>query len=96
MLGSQMDDPAFTTAAALPLNTWHIQYVGSGYSEAGIQAGGAILFHYKVSGSVPEPGSAGLMVAGALLLRALRPRVRRCGGALITRAVHPDPGQEFH
>ena len=73
-LGSQVGDPTFTTAASLPLNTWHIEYVGSGYSEAGIQAGGAVLFHYKVAGSVPEPASAGLLIAGGLLLRALRRR----------------------
>ena len=73
-LGSQVGDPTFTTAANLPMNTWHIEYVGSGYSEAGIQAGGAVLFHYKVAGSVPEPASAGLLIAGALLLRMLRRR----------------------
>jgi fibronectin-binding autotransporter adhesin len=73
-LGSQVGDPAFTTAANLPLNTYHIEYVSAGITEEGIQAGAAILFHYKVAGSVPEPASAGLIVAGGLLLRTLARR----------------------
>jgi hypothetical protein len=36
-----------------------------------LSGGDALLLHYRVSGSVPEPASAGLLVAGALLLRAL-------------------------
>ena len=31
----------------------------------------ADVLHYKVAGSVPEPVSAGLLIAGAVLLRAL-------------------------
>ena len=52
-----------------------IEYrTGAGPGFNFVQAGGAILLHYKVSGSVPEPASAGLLIAGALLLRALRRR----------------------
>ena len=54
--------------ATLNLNEFIIEY-RTGY---GVASGGdAILFHYKVAGSVPEPASAGLLVAGTLLLRAL-------------------------
>ena len=61
--------------ASLDLDTYMIEYrTGAGAGFNFVQAGGAILLHYKVSGSVPEPASAGLLIAGALLLRALRRR----------------------
>ena len=74
LLGSQPGDPSFSSAATLPINTYYIEYVSTGISEEGIQAGAAILFHYKVAGSVPEPASAGLIVAGGILLRTLARR----------------------
>ena len=73
----QNGDPAFVSAGDLPLNTYYVENIGSGYSGSGIQAGGVVLFHYKVAGSVPEPASAGLLVAGALLLRALNRKSAR-------------------
>ena len=61
--------------ASLDLDTYMIEYrTGAGAGFNFVQAGGAILLHYKVSGSVPEPASAGMLIAGALLLRALRRR----------------------
>ena len=61
--------------ASLALDTYMIEYrTGSGSGFNFVQAGGAILLHYKVSGTVPEPASAGMLIAGALLLRALRRR----------------------
>ena len=69
---------SFTSAADLPLNTWYVQTLASGYDDGvGVAAtSGVVLFHYKVAGSVPEPASAGLLVAGAIVLRALRRRGR--------------------
>ena len=65
-----------TNPANMALNTYYIEYRASGVSLTGegIQSGAAILFHYKVSGSVPEPASAGLFVLGGLFLRALARR----------------------
>ncbi|MFO1524101.1 MAG: hypothetical protein U1G05_19160, partial [Kiritimatiellia bacterium] len=68
---------SFTGAASLPLNSYYIEYAASGITDEGIQAGAAILFHYKVAGSVPEPASAGLAAAGVLLLRTLARRQRK-------------------
>jgi hypothetical protein len=50
----------FTSASALPVNTWYLQQTASG-----------ITFHYKVGGFVPEPGTFGLMMVGAFGLRAM-------------------------
>ena len=59
---------SFVDPASLNLNEYIIEY-RTGY---GVASGGdAILLHYKVAGSVPEPASAGLLVAGTMLLRAL-------------------------
>jgi fibronectin-binding autotransporter adhesin len=49
----------------IPVNTYYLEYESDT---------GNILFHYRLSASVPEPASAGLMVAGLVLLRALRRR----------------------
>ncbi|MFO1523019.1 MAG: autotransporter-associated beta strand repeat-containing protein [Kiritimatiellia bacterium] len=46
----------------IPRNTYYLEYETDT---------GNILFHYRLGASVPEPASAGLLVAGALLLRAL-------------------------
>ena len=54
--------------STLGVNEYVIEYRDSYGPLAG---GAAILFHYHVAGSVPEPASAGLIVAGGLLLRAL-------------------------
>ena len=64
-VGSTLTDPA-----ALPLNSYYIEYRTSGATDQ-------ILFHYRVAGSVPEPGSAGLLALGLLMLR----RIRRAGPA---------------
>jgi fibronectin-binding autotransporter adhesin len=60
---------SFINPASLAMNTYYIEYRTSG-----VLSGAAVLFHYKVAGSVPEPGSAGLLLGGALLLRAIRRR----------------------
>ena len=53
----------FTTASALDANTWYLEQTGS-----------AITFHYKVAGTVPEPGTLGLASLGIYLLRLARRR----------------------
>jgi fibronectin-binding autotransporter adhesin len=58
---------SFINPASLAMNTYYIEYRTSG-----VLSGAAVLFHYKVAGSVPEPGSAGLLLGGVLLLRAMR------------------------
>jgi fibronectin-binding autotransporter adhesin len=68
--------PAFNPAT-LGMNEWLIEYLDgtSGNDFNFTQSPGAVvLLHYKVAGSVPEPASAGLLLAGTLLLRALRRR----------------------
>jgi fibronectin-binding autotransporter adhesin len=70
----QNGDLAFTGAIDLPMNTYYIEYATNSPDGAGVLAGPAILFHYKVAGSVPEPSSVGLMIGGAFLLRQLRRR----------------------
>ena len=54
--------------SSLNVNEWVLEY-RTGYGP--LSGGDALLLHYRVAGSVPEPASAGLLVAGALLLRAL-------------------------
>ena len=54
--GFSVSDPAL-----LDTNTWYLEQTGSG-----------IFFHYKVQGSVPEPGTLGLLVIGGLFLRRIR------------------------
>ncbi|MFO1521967.1 MAG: hypothetical protein U1G05_07975 [Kiritimatiellia bacterium] len=49
----------------LPMDTWYLERTSS-----------QILFHYHVSAAIPEPASAGIMIAGGLLLRALSRRRR--------------------
>ncbi len=70
---TQLVDGSITNPATMPLNTWAIEYRDGtgGFTQAG---GDVILLHYKVAGSVPEPGTAGLMIAGGMLLRVLRRR----------------------
>ena len=53
----------FSTASALPSNTWYLEQTAS-----------AITFHYKIAGSVPEPGTLGLASLGIYLLRLARRR----------------------
>ncbi|MFO1491098.1 MAG: autotransporter-associated beta strand repeat-containing protein [Kiritimatiellia bacterium] len=61
--------------SSLNVNEWVLEY-RTGFGP--LAGGDALLLHYHVAGSVPEPASAGLLVAGALLLRALnRPRRTR-------------------
>jgi fibronectin-binding autotransporter adhesin len=73
---------SFINPASLAMNTYYIEYRTSG-----VLSGAAVLFHYKVAGSVPEPGSAGLLLGGVILLRAMR---RVAGRASFVRA----PGEE--
>ena len=47
----------------IPVNTYYLEYETDT---------GNVLFHYRLSASIPEPGSAGLCLAGAVLLRALK------------------------
>ncbi|MFO1524196.1 MAG: autotransporter-associated beta strand repeat-containing protein [Kiritimatiellia bacterium] len=61
--------------SSLALNQWVLEY-RTGFGP--LAGGDALLLHYKVAGSVPEPAAAGLAVAGALLARSLR-RGRREG-----------------
>jgi fibronectin-binding autotransporter adhesin len=42
----------------LPVDTWYLERTGT-----------QVLFHYHVSAAIPEPGTAGLLMAGGLLLR---------------------------
>jgi hypothetical protein len=49
----------------IPVDTYYLEYETDT---------GNVLFHYRLSASVPEPASAGLLVAGTLLLRVLRRR----------------------
>ena len=52
----------------IPVNTYYLEYETDT---------GNVLFHYRVSASIPEPASAGLCVAGAILLRALKRKTGR-------------------
>ena len=47
--------------AQLDDNTWYLEYTAT-----------QVLFHYKVTAAIPEPGAFGLCLAGVLLLRAMR------------------------
>ena len=47
----------------LDINTWYLETTPT-----------QVLFHYKVSAAIPEPASAGIMIAGGLLLRVLSRR----------------------
>ncbi len=47
----------------LPVDTWYLETTPT-----------QILFHYKVSAAIPEPGTAGLLIAGGLLLRLVSRR----------------------
>ncbi|MFO1522428.1 MAG: autotransporter-associated beta strand repeat-containing protein [Kiritimatiellia bacterium] len=72
-LGDQID--SFQDPALLTRNTYQIEYrTGSGAGYNFTQGGGAILLHYKLSGTVPEPASAGLLIAGMALLRVIANR----------------------
>jgi fibronectin-binding autotransporter adhesin len=71
---------SFINPATLAMNTYYIEYRTSG-----VLSGAAVLFHYKVAGSVPEPGSAGLLVAGASLIRLLRRRSDNEGAGFFQR-----------
>lgn len=76
MIGwTQLADGSVTNPATMPLNTWAIEYRDGtgGFTQSG---GDVILLHYKVAGSVPEPSTAGILAAGALLLRSLARRKR--------------------
>jgi hypothetical protein len=55
----------------LPVNTYYLEY------ETGT---GNLLFHYRVSAAVPEPGTAALAVIGAYLLRLTRRGLRVTSG----------------
>lgn len=60
-------------AKDLPINTWYVQTLASFDDGPGVQDSYAVvLSHYRVAGSVPEPGSADLLLGGVVLLRAMR------------------------
>ena len=56
---------AVTTASAntLALNTWYLEQTATGAT-----------FHYKVAGTVPEPGTFALSLVGILVARSFRRR----------------------
>ena len=54
--------PNGTAADALRRNTGYLDY----------RAGDGIYFVYKISGAVPEPGTAGLLLLGALMIKGVR------------------------
>ncbi|MFO1490299.1 MAG: autotransporter-associated beta strand repeat-containing protein [Kiritimatiellia bacterium] len=51
----------------IPQNTYYLEYETDS---------GNLLFHYHLTATIPEPASAGLLVAGGLLLRVLGRRKR--------------------
>lgn len=61
--GKGWSESAFAVSdpALLDTNTWYLEQTGAG-----------IFFHYKVQGSVPEPGTLGLLIVGGLFLRRIR------------------------
>ena len=65
----------FTDPNSLAPNSYYIEY-RTGFGAHTQSGGDVILLHYKVTGVVPEPGSAGLLVAGGVLIRTLRRRFR--------------------
>jgi hypothetical protein len=68
----------FSSAAALDNDTWFLEYVQNFNDGTGSVTGQGpgvydlIFFHYKVTGYVPEPGTFGLLAAGAGGLRLFR------------------------
>jgi hypothetical protein len=60
----------FSTAAALPVNTWYLEYADTNSD----LLNDTIFFHYNVSGYVPEPGTMVLSLFGITALRFLRRR----------------------
>ena len=53
-----------SAAATLSTNEYYLEY----------DSAGAITLHYKVEGTVPEPGTLGLLLAGVVFVRTLRKR----------------------
>ncbi len=49
----------------IPVNTYYLEYETDT---------GNVLFHYRLSATIPEPASAGLIAMGAVLLRVMRRR----------------------
>jgi autotransporter-associated beta strand protein len=82
----------FNNIGDLPLNQWYLQYSQNVNNPAGFTAGNydLIIFHYRVSGYVPEPETFGMALAGALGLRMYR-RLRRAVGGV--RTVLPSKPQ---
>ena len=51
----------------IPANTYYLEYESDT---------GNVLFHYRLTATIPEPASAGLIAMGAILLRVMRRRGR--------------------
>jgi hypothetical protein len=74
LLPTQVGGP-LVSAAALASDTGLLQYAYGVVDPQGLPAGtyDILYFHYKVSASVPEPGTLASMLVGLGLLRLLRP-----------------------
>ena len=64
-IGWEQYTGSFTDAAVLPTNTYFLEYD---------TADDIVYLHYKVEGTVPEPGTAGLLMFGLLFVRGMLPR----------------------
>lgn len=60
--GSTVATSTLNPLTDIPVNTYYLEYETSS---------GNLLFHYRVSSSVPEPGTLGLAVLGAWVLRVV-------------------------
>jgi hypothetical protein len=80
---------AFSGVGSLTANTWKLEYQNDVVNPAGFAAGtyDLVVFHYRVTGYVPEPETFGLMMVGTLTLRYWRRRPQ--GAVEIVSPVAP-------